>query len=257
MNVTNDIGKLGQESDVREGLVPNGLREIGHHLREFRMALGLTQSEVAQRSGITLSTVFHLERGDPVRLRSVLLVCKGLGTSFEDIRHRHLTTKSPDNPHVVHRANATVWQSPVDLRRKIPPDNAERIAVPEERLRLGKLGLVPIFAGFLNLLMPDGPGMTLLELFGRYSTPFNHTVYRESVLQCQQGGARLQIGESVVELAPGDFVGYASEEMRWIEPVGVLPADEPTVLLWTGAVRIGKVFQDGKTRTAVRKPKKS
>lgn len=227
----------------------------GRHIRDLRIVRGLTQREVAELSGVALSTIFYIERGKPVRLSSIVKVCKGLDTSLNDVQRWNYSIRSGENRSVVHRAAATVWHIPMDLRKRVPVDSFDRIADPAERMRLGRLGLVPLFAGYLDLLMPQGPGTTLIELYDRFPEAINYNLYREAVLQCTHGGARLQIGERVYELEPGDFVGYASEDLQWIEPIGDLPAQEPTLLVWNGAVRVGRTPKANPSRTAVRKPK--
>lgn len=221
----------------------------------MRIVKGLTQREVAALSGVALSTIFYIEHGKPVRLSSLVKVCKSLGTTLDDVRRWNYSIRSGDNRTAVHRAASTVWHNPVDWRKRVPADHFERIVDPAERLRLGRLGLVPMFTGYLDLLMPQGPGTTIIELFDRFPASINPNLYREAILHCQSGGARLQIADRVYEIEPGDVVGYASEDLQWIEPTGELPAQEPTHLIWNGAVRVGKTPNPNRARTAVRKPR--
>lgn len=58
-------------------------REIaafGTHVREWRMVLGLTAQQVAERAGITRDTLRKIETGDPgVSFRNVAQVLRALG----------------------------------------------------------------------------------------------------------------------------------------------------------------------------------
>lgn len=241
--------------DRLEPLAEKDLAEVGQFVRDHRIMWRLTQTELAQRAGLTLSTVFHIERGDRVRPQSIARVCAGLGTSVDAILKRRVVIRSPEIPQVVHRAERTFWYSPIDHRRSVPADNSLRIADPMERQRLGALGLVPVFAGYPGFAMPQGPGVARIELYGRYESSFSEAIYREAVLYCQSGGVRLQIEGTLHELSTGDSIGFANGGLQWLEPTGTLPAKEPTLLFWTGAVRIGTVLRPGQTRTAVRRPK--
>lgn len=56
------------------------LSALGSNIRGWRMVLGLTAQQVAERAGITRSTVHKIEKGDPgVRFGSVAQVLRALG----------------------------------------------------------------------------------------------------------------------------------------------------------------------------------
>lgn len=60
--------------------VQRALREIGHELGVWRKLRGLTQSQLADRSGVHRDTIGRLERGDGgVSLENVLRALRGLG----------------------------------------------------------------------------------------------------------------------------------------------------------------------------------
>jgi len=59
-------------------------RAIGEHLRGWRMVLGLTAEQVAERAGITRDTLRRLETGNPkVGFDVVLRVARALGVLDE------------------------------------------------------------------------------------------------------------------------------------------------------------------------------
>jgi transcriptional regulator with XRE-family HTH domain len=69
-----------QEANTNRGA------ELGELIRKDRVAAGLSQSELARRSGIDKSTIYRLEQGefthlDPQRLQRI---ASALGTEVED-----------------------------------------------------------------------------------------------------------------------------------------------------------------------------
>jgi transcriptional regulator with XRE-family HTH domain len=56
------------------------ITEFGEHVRGWRMVLGLTAAQVAERAGITRDTLRKIETGDPgVTFRNVAQVLRALG----------------------------------------------------------------------------------------------------------------------------------------------------------------------------------
>lgn len=56
------------------------LTELGQHVRGWRMVLGLTAQQVAERAGITRDTLRKIEAGDPgVGFGNVAQVLRALG----------------------------------------------------------------------------------------------------------------------------------------------------------------------------------
>ena len=55
------------------------LKRIGEALKERRLRQNVTQNMLAERSGISLTTVKRLENGDGATLGSFVLVCRTLG----------------------------------------------------------------------------------------------------------------------------------------------------------------------------------
>lgn len=63
--------------------VTRGMRDIGTHLQAWRKLRHLTVSEVADRAGVSTSTVARLEGGSGVSLENVLRVARALGVLQE------------------------------------------------------------------------------------------------------------------------------------------------------------------------------
>ena len=225
---------------------------LGKRVRTFRIRRGLTQLELAIRAGVSLSTVYHVESGRPTRWSSLRKVCvDGLDTAPEDLVKTQ--EKRGSEPFLLYRAETAAWREEHDRRRTVPPDSLARNGDAGERARLGKLGFVASFMNNPNIVMPEGPGTVFLEIHGRREGNVNAGVYRDAKLYCQTGGVRCAFAERTVELREGDMIGYASADLLWIEPLD--PTDAPSLLLWMGAVSVGKANPDNGRRTIVRKPR--
>jgi transcriptional regulator with XRE-family HTH domain len=88
----------------------NPSQSLGSKIKDLRLDLGLSQSQVAQRTGKTQSQIARMERGlgDP-GISSVVQVSRSLGTEFvlvpirllPAVRHlisEHGTGRLPDRP---------------------------------------------------------------------------------------------------------------------------------------------------------------
>lgn len=70
----------GGETHMAGYRIDHQLVEFGGHVRGWRMVLGLTVQQVAERAGITRTTLRKIETGDPsVSFRNVAQVLRALG----------------------------------------------------------------------------------------------------------------------------------------------------------------------------------
>lgn len=214
-------------------------------VRGLRMIQGYSQDDLAQRSGLAPKTVYRLERGMPTSRRSLVKICEALEVFPEQLCAVPLQSQVTKPVYGVHRREENVWiiLGP-DLRVKVPQDNFERTQRREERLRLGRQGLVAAFAATMSFMMPDGPGILTIEMYRRVEGPLNSTLYRECVLSCTRGRVRVGVGDDVIELDEGEALGYRSTDLRWMEPLAPVEDGLPTMLTWTGAVRVGNLPGD-------------
>ena len=219
------------------------------------MTQGYSQDDLARRSGLAPKTIYRLERGLAVNRGSFLRICEALEVLPEQL----CAAPMPPPPvYGVHRQGESVWfMIGGDLRVRVPEDNFERTQHRQERLRLGRQGLIAAFGYSLSFMMPEGPGIVMLELFGRLDGPFNATMYRECVLSCARGGVRVGVGDNIVELVEGEALGYRSKDLRWMEPLAPTDSDGlPTTLTWTGAVRVGNLPGESKKGERVKRTKR-
>ena len=226
------------------------------------MTQGYSQDDLARRSGLAPKTIYRLERGLAVSRGSLLKVCEALEVLPEQLCALPMPSPRPvygvHQLYGVHRQGESVWfMIGGDLRVRVPEDNFERTQHREERLRLGRQGLVAAFGYSLSFMMPEGPGIVMLELFGRLDGPFNATMYRECVLSCARGGVRVGVGDDVVELVEGEALGYRSKDLRWMEPLAPTDSDGlPSTLTWTGAVRVGNLPGESRKGDRVKRTKR-
>lgn len=225
---------------------------VGENVRITRMMLHVSQEELALLSGLGLRTVRRIENGIPTSRSTLNKVCKGLDVTL------HQLTVSPTNvvgsqmEYGVHRRAENVWYYPNTVARpKIPSDEAERIQNPDERIRLGKLGLVPMFACSSSFIMPEGPGVLQMELFGRLEEVFNAEVYRMAVVYCLRGHLEVSLRQGDIALGEGDILGYETNDMRWMQPAA--GQELPVAILWIGAIRVGSIPQTAGQRVKRRK----
>lgn len=55
------------------------MRELGQRIQDNRIAMNLTQAQMAERSGVALRTVVRIENGESVKVESVLNILRALG----------------------------------------------------------------------------------------------------------------------------------------------------------------------------------
>lgn len=212
---------------------------IGKGIHRLRILRGESQEKLARLAGIGVSTIYHAEQGQPIRRASLLRICEAFDVPIEELL-RPKQSLSREKGFLVHRHPESIWIVAVDLRKSIPSDDFARIQNAEERLRLGRLELVAAFCTTSSFIMPNGPGLTFIELFHRFEGGINEGIYREGILRCDAGSVRLGLAGQIVELGAGDMVGYYSEDLKWAEPATpVGPTGFPVLLTWTGAVRYG------------------
>lgn len=63
------------------------LQRLGARVRDYRMRMEMTQSELAERSGVSMGTVVRLERGDTVSVLLLISILRTLGVldNFENL----------------------------------------------------------------------------------------------------------------------------------------------------------------------------
>jgi transcriptional regulator with XRE-family HTH domain len=237
--------------------VPLDLHLIGFNVRCLRMARNKTQAELAADAKIDVSTLHLLENQRKVHRNSIKKIADALGESVSFL-NSVLPYGLPSSKRelIIHRREDVNWFASMDRRKHVPADHQERIQREEERLRLGRLGLVLSFQAYM-VVMPRSPGMSQVEVYGRVPVGLNPT-YDSFVIACMKGQVIFRMGDQEVLLSEGESVGFSADEEATVEPANpVGPSDYPPVLWAISANRRGHVpieFQDRK-RVRTRHPK--
>ena len=58
---------------------PAILQKMGRRIRDYRMRMEMTQSELAERSGVSMGTIVRLERGETVSVLLFISILRTLG----------------------------------------------------------------------------------------------------------------------------------------------------------------------------------
>ena len=56
------------------------LKEFGKRIQDTRISVTMTQRELAERAGVSLSTMERIENGDNVKIENILNVMRALST---------------------------------------------------------------------------------------------------------------------------------------------------------------------------------
>jgi len=213
---------------------------VGTRIKRARQSQRLSQTELSERAGINLSSVFRVEKGKPVRAATLGKIAKGLDVVLDTLLSGD--PAPPEGPNlIVHRAAIASWFAEQDRRAKLPADHVERYQDANERRRIGRVGFVSWFMSPPTTIMKNGPGVVPLEIHGLGHGPFNMHFYEDAVIYAVRGRVSVQAGSDVVNLDEGDWVGFKSANLLSIGPVGPLEAQtEPPLVLWIGANRIGR-----------------
>ncbi len=112
-------------------------QRIAAHLKERRLANGLSLADLAERSGVSRAMISKVERSAASPTTALLgRLCNGLGTTLSSLIANAEQTPSP----LVRAKDQTTWQDPVTglTRTMISPDLADsaveivRIDLPPE-----------------------------------------------------------------------------------------------------------------------------
>jgi len=215
---------------------------VGENIRWWRHATSVTQSELTSRAGLTAMTIYNAEKGRPVSTRTLKKIASALEIPVSELCLDQRVAQNRDQGYFLHRAETTVWW-PLGVKRQPgrPEPIYSEIDAPERR-RVALLGFVAGFVHTTQFVMPEGPGMNSIELFGRFEGQINQTLYKDALLLCLEGEVTATIKGAGVLLKTGDTIGFSTKHLTSLEPSSHLtPNALPVRLLWIGGNRLGKV----------------
>lgn|GEM_PF-1890861 len=177
---------------------PDGLSDLGPRLRKRRFALHMTLAELAEKTGLTASSISQLERGKTTgSIKTLRALAQGLGIGFSD-----LFSNAQDERNEV-----------VDLR-KITTQKYGSLA--QKALLSPKwFDHMQVFVGFLK---PGGS--TGEEAFAHGSS--------EEMIVVLEGSVEVTIGDETVLLTQEQSVAFRSSESHKVKEAAGAPAS----LLW-------------------------
>ncbi|MBI4914925.1 MAG: helix-turn-helix domain-containing protein [Acidobacteria bacterium] len=108
--------------------------ELGRSVKAWREYLGMSQSALAERSGISRQTINEIEAGTrSPNTRTLLALSNALGhTSWDGL------ATAPDVAESLHKANA---------RAGLPPDTPPEVSGAQPYLPRGGVEILPVFTG--------------------------------------------------------------------------------------------------------------
>lgn len=203
---------------------------IARNVRSARRHQGLSQAELAARSGLDLASVFRIEKGVRTRLGSLQKVARGLHIIYEDLLIEKVSP-GRESAFAVHRAEAARWFPGSDRRKHVPEDQDDLNQLESERARLGRLGFVPWFMCPPTIIPQRGPGIVLLEIHGEMTGQFNAEFYEDGALFVLSGSPTVTVDDVGSELNPGDWIAFKTQDLQQVS------ASAPATALWIGANR--------------------
>jgi DNA-binding XRE family transcriptional regulator len=91
LGVSVNSRRNGRPTDVRRryGAARGGADGLpAPSLQAWRIKVGLTQLELAERAGVRRATITRIETGGPARIKTVRALATAMGCSIDDLRHQ-------------------------------------------------------------------------------------------------------------------------------------------------------------------------
>lgn len=243
------LGLDGENSNFRtfpdsRSQASNSSDDIARNVRYMRELRGWSQSELARLTGLSRTTIRRIEAGYPCWKPTLQQLAKAFGNSVPEIvfTTRFKNVLEEGTTHVMHKKSRELWFAMGDRRSSVSDANAHQDR--SERQRLGKLGFVPIFLMGLDYYLSEGPGITRLEVYGRYSDVFKPQ-FRVTTIYVLVGKVKLRLPDRVEVLEPGDSIAYWSELRVEVEPATSYSGGDPAEILVIGTNRIKVPMSQG------------
>jgi transcriptional regulator with XRE-family HTH domain len=126
---------------------------VGELVRGIRRQQRLPYRELAQRAGISRGTLLRIEAGNPVRDSTLRKLEKALNISTGVLTHSAPWAIGPFFVQSLESEFIFVRPNP-KYGRRVRDYTQEMLADPDERLRIGRLGIVSCFQWETDLGLP-------------------------------------------------------------------------------------------------------
>jgi len=218
---------------------------VGENVLLLRQMQKLTQVQLAERAGLSVATLNNAERGQRLSLRTLKKIASGLNADLSGLCYDRRPIPEVDRAFVLHRASDKIWSTMGDKRPEVRSEEKDSVRDPAEQKRIASVGFVAGFMHTTSFVMPDGPGVVFIDLYQLLAGNINGAVYKDALLFCVEGEARVGVRNESVVLSEGDVIGFCPKDMTFMEPTS---QTLPVRLIWIGANRLGKVSQPGRRR---------
>jgi transcriptional regulator with XRE-family HTH domain len=195
-------------------------QDVAGRIRSRRLVRGLNQFELAAEAGVHRTAVARAESGYPCRPTTLRKIAIALGTTLTWLRRPFYA----DNNYRLDTAAETLWvaTNPSFIRRK-GIEARKSLRDPDERLRLGTLGLANAFVRVLNVDLPGGRVNALVvESYRKELEPVSYP--GQMFLYVLKGKIKLTVGSQEVEMGPDDAASYWNDEPNLYEALDGEPA---------------------------------
>ncbi len=215
-------------------------RHVAARILSGRLARGLGQSELAEQAGVHRTVVARTEAAGRVRDSSLKRIAAALGVTLTWLRRPFLNSA----PYRTDRSREAQWVAtgPSFVRKK-GLTSVEALRDPEERARLGSLGLANAFVRVLNNDLPGGRLHALVvETYRKEQEPV--TFPGQMFLLVLRGTIRLTLDDDSQILIEGDTVSYWGDVPNLYEPIdGPATVLEVFVDLSDGEIAVRERFR--------------
>jgi transcriptional regulator with XRE-family HTH domain len=199
---------------------PTRGEHLAARIQSVRLARDLSQMDLARQAGVHRTVVARAEAGFTCRTSSLRRIAQALGVTLTWLRQPFL---GPE-PYRLDRAEDAYWvaTNPSFIRRK-GIQGRKGLNDPDERIRLGSLGLANAFVRVLNNDLPGGRLHALIvESYRKELEPvaFPGQIF----LYVLKGRIKLTVAEHTVEMGPGDSVSYWNDRPNLYETLDGQPA---------------------------------
>ena len=98
--LASEISRYGDQLDTST--------RIGARIKAVRIRSGLTLRQVSQRSGVPLSTIAKVEKGQKTSADTLVKIARGLGVLFDILVHENVVSDSAGGRHVTDTGESTL-----------------------------------------------------------------------------------------------------------------------------------------------------
>ena len=206
---------------ITELVARTGATIVGDRIHRVRVGMGLSIREVAQRAGVSKTSVVRLEQGGSCRPATLATVCEVLGLHIE-----RLAEGATAEPGAVHRGGDDRWYDMADVAAG-PISGADR----PTKVRGAHVTRVAVAVDLLRSRLQNGRILPTILDVRRESIARSHP--GEEFVYVLSGKLRLTVGAQVFDLSSGESMCFHSGEPHRYAPMG------------KGAARVLSIRVDG------------